>query len=338
LRADRIGSAAGDDPVVKGWSKIGLALGGGAARGLAHLGVLRILEQEGIPIQLITGTSVGALVGGVYACLGDAAATEKRFVDFAQSSAFKRSAFDFLKESSSEQPGMLYNLKMLFKKGIFYGTSMTKKSFISAENFEHNINSLLDDIDIPATRVPFAAVSVCLATATEVIHTEGSLRRAVSASCAVPGVLPPVEVNGRRLVDGGWLSRVPILPAFRLGARAVIAVDISLDLEDTSEFRKGYNIMVRANAIRAEALKNLQCQFADVLIRPRVGHIHWADFSAVEECLVRGEEAARAALPAIRATLRRRRLTAVLDPIRPRRWRHLTPAEPVGAIGPSGAS
>jgi NTE family protein len=144
----------------------------------------------------------------------------------------------------------------------------------------------------------------------------------------VPGVLPPVDANGRQLVDGGWLSRVPVLPAFRLGARAVIAVDISLDLEDTSEYRKGYDIMVRANAIRAEALKNLQCQFADVLIRPRVGHIHWADFSAVEECLLRGEEATREALPAIRTLLRRRRLTAVLDPIRPRPWQRLEPAEP----------
>ncbi|MBI4161402.1 MAG: patatin-like phospholipase family protein [Acidobacteria bacterium] len=303
--------------MVRGWSKIALALGGGAARGLAHIGVLQVLEEEQIPVHLITGTSVGALVGGVYARTLSARLTREKFTAFARSREFRRSAFDFLRESRKNRPGVLYSLKTLFKRGIFYGTSMTRASFISAENFEHNINSLVDDVDFRDAGIGFAALAVCLSTGEEVILREGSLRRAVKASCAIPGVLPPVEFDGRLLIDGGWLNKVPVLPAFRLGARAVIAVDISQDLEDTQAYRKGYDIMVRANAIRSVALKHIQCRFADVLIRPRVDHIHWADFSAVEEAVRLGEEAARQALPAIRTLLRRRRWAAFLDPVRP---------------------
>ncbi len=301
---------------MEGSLKIALALGGGAARGLAHIGVIKVLEKEGVPIDLICGTSIGALVGGLYATLEDSAEMEKRFTEFSRSAEFRRSRFDFLKESQEAESGLFSNLKTLFKKGIFYGFSMAKTSFISAEHFEHNINSLLEDIDIRQTRIPFAAVAGCLETGKVEILTEGSLRRAVSASCAVPGVLPPVNLDGRTLIDGGWLSKVPVLPALRLGARAVIAVDISAELADTDDFRKGYDIMVRANAIRSESLKFLQCQFTDILIEPQVGHIHWADFSAVPECVKRGEEAARAHLPAIRDLLRKRRWGSWLDRFR----------------------
>lgn len=314
--------------MVRGWSKLALALGGGAARGLAHLGVIKVLEREKIPVSLIVGTSIGALVGGVYACLKDPAAAEERFLNFSRSREFRRSSFDFLKESKEPQPGILYNLKTWFKKGIFFGSSITKTSFISAEHFEHNINSLLEDIEIQETRVPFVAVASCLETGEDLILREGSLRRAVSASCAVPGVLPPVELDGKTLIDGGWLNKIPVLPALQMGAQAVIGVDVSPDLEDTQEFRKGYDIMIRANAIRSEALKNLQCRFADILIEPRVGHIHWADFSAVEECLRCGEEAAEKALPSIRKLLRRRRFTALFDPFRSRRLNCIQPLDP----------
>src|SRR6266571_3343428 len=137
--------------------KVGLALGGGAARGLAHIGVLKALEEGEIPIDLIVGTSIGALVGGVYATTRSASATEKRFLDFIFSKEFKRSKFDFLRESREARPGLFYNFISLVKKGIFYSFSMAKTSWISAEHFEHNINALLDDVMIEETKIPFAA-------------------------------------------------------------------------------------------------------------------------------------------------------------------------------------
>jgi NTE family protein len=299
--------------------KVGLALGGGAARGLAHIGVLKVLEESEIPIDLIVGTSIGALVGGVYATTKSAAATESRFRDFIFSKQFKRSKFDFLRESRQARPGLLYNFVSLVKKGIFYSFSMAKTSWISAQHFEHNINGILDDVPIEQTRVPFAAVATDIHRAEEVILQEGPLRRAVSASSAVPGLLPPVPIDGRLLVDGGWTSKVPVIPALRLGANLVIGVDVSKDMEDTSGYRSGLNIMVRANAVKAEALKDMQCRFADVLIDPEVGHVHWADFSAIVECIALGEQAARARIDEIRHQIKVARFSSLFGYSRSRR-------------------
>ncbi|MFQ5876950.1 MAG: patatin-like phospholipase family protein [Acidobacteriota bacterium] len=299
--------------------RVGLALGGGAARGLAHIGVLKVLEDAAIPIDLITGTSVGALVGGVYATTRSAQATEERFRDFIFSREFKRSKFDFLRESREARPGPLYSFLTLVKKGIFYSYSMAKTSWISAEHFEHNINGVLDDVPIERAAIPFAAVAADIATGREVLLTDGPLRLAVSASSAVPGLLPPVEIGGRRLIDGGWINKVPVLPAIRLGADLVIAVDVSREIEDTSGFKNGLNIMFRANAIRSDALGKMQCRFADVVVEPRVDHVHWADFSAILECVRLGEEATREKIDIIRKRIRRARLPSLFGLSRARR-------------------
>ncbi len=299
--------------------KVGLALGGGAARGLSHIGVLKALEESEIPIDLIVGTSIGALVGGVYATTRSAAATEKRFLDFIFSKEFKRSKFDFLRESREARPGLFYNFISLVKKGIFYSFSMAKTSWISAEQFEHNINALLDDVAIEQTRIPFAAAAADILKGEEVVLTVGSLRQAVSASSAVPGLLPPVAVDSRLLIDGGWINKIPVLPALRLGADLVIAVDVSKEIKDTSGFRNGLNIMVRANAVKAEALKEMQCRFADVLIEPDVDHIHWADFSAMVECVALGEEAARRKVREIKRQIKVARWSSLLGYSRSRR-------------------
>jgi NTE family protein len=292
--------------------KVGLALGGGAARGLAHIGVLKVLEESEIPIDLMVGTSIGALVGGAYATTGSAAATERRFLDFVFSKEFKRAKFDFLKETREANPGLFYNFISLLKRGIFYSFTMAKTSWVSAQHFEHNINGVLDDVNLEQTQIPFAVVATDITRGKEVVLRSGSLRRAVSASSAVPGLLPPVELDGRLLIDGGWVSKIPVLPALRMGADLVIGVDVSKDIDDTSGYRNGLNIMVRANAVKAQALRDMQCRFADVMVEPDVNHIHWADFSAVLECIRLGEEAARARLPEINRQLKIARWSSLL--------------------------
>jgi len=299
--------------------KVGLALGGGAARGLSHIGVLKVLEENEIPVDLIVGTSVGALVGGVYATTRNAAATEERFRNFIFSKQFKRAKFDFLKESRQAHPGLLYNFVSLIRKGIFYSFSMAKMSWISAEHFEHNINGILADVRIDETKIPFAAVATDINRGEEVVLNEGSLRQIVSASSAVPGLLPPVQIDGRLLIDGGWISKVPVIPALRLGASMVIGVDVSKEIEDTTGYRSGLNIMVRANAVKAEALKEMQCRFADVLIEPDVDHVHWADFSAIVECIALGDEAARRKIGEIRRQMKLARWSSLLGYSRSRR-------------------
>ena len=285
---------------------IGLVLGGGAARGLAHIGVLKVLERERFPIDLLVGTSIGALVGGVYATVGDAGETERRFLEFAESSDFRRRAFDFIREARHErQQGFLASASALLRRGIFYGYALYKMSFMSAEALAHNINSLLPDVDIGETRMPYAAVAADLASGNEVILAGGPIRTMVAASCAIPGVLPPVAINGRTFIDGGWVDRVPALPALRLGADVVVGVDIAPEVESDLPTR-GVDVMVRATSVQAHALKKIQARYLDCIITPGVSKIHWADFSAVRQAIRIGSEAAEQALPRLRDLIRPR--------------------------------
>ncbi|HKY32560.1 MAG TPA: patatin-like phospholipase family protein [Candidatus Polarisedimenticolia bacterium] len=286
---------------------LGLALGGGAARGLAHIGVLRALERAGIVPDVIVGTSIGSLVGSAYAVLADASSTEQRFRSFVSSREFRRTEFDFLKDSRREEPSLLYSVSNLIKRGIFYSFSMTRPSFISEANFVHNIYALVEDVAIGETRIPFFPVAADLETGEEVVLTSGSLRRGVLASSAIPGLLPPIRINGRVLIDGGWVSKVPVLATFRQGADMVVGVDISPELEDTRELKKGFDVLVRANAIKAEALKNFQCKLVDVLIRPKVGRVHWADFNGALTLIDEGDRAATLKIPEIQEKVERAR-------------------------------
>ncbi|MGH9869232.1 MAG: patatin-like phospholipase family protein [Candidatus Polarisedimenticolia bacterium] len=299
---------------------LGLALGGGAARGLAHIGVLRALERAQIMPDLIVGTSIGSLVGSVYAILADANKTEERFRAFVASREFRRTEFDFLKDSRRAEPNLLYSVSNMIKRGIFYSFSMTRTSFISEANFVHNIHSLVEDVSIGETKIPFIPVAADLETGEEVILSSGSLRRGVLASSAIPGLLPPIRINGRVLIDGGWVSKVPVLAAFRRGADMVIGVDISPELEDTRELKKGFDVLVRANAIKAEALKNFQCKLVDVLIRPKVGRVHWADFNGALTLIEEGDRAATLKIPEIQEKIERARWKTRLGFSRGRRF------------------
>ena len=286
--------------------RIGLVLGGGAARGLAHIGVLQVLAREGFPIDLVVGTSIGALVGGVYATLGNADELEQRFLAFAESSDFRRRAFDFIREARQQpEKGLLASASALLRRGIFYGYALYKVSFMSAESLAHNINSLLPEVDIQDTCLPFAAVVADLGSGEEVILAGGPIRTMVAASCAIPGVLPPVTVGDRTFIDGGWVDRVPALPALRLGAEIVIGIDIAPEVDSDLPTR-GVDVMVRATSVQAHALKRIQARYLDCVITPEVSNIHWADFSAVRDAIRAGAEATERVLPALEKLARPR--------------------------------
>lgn len=294
--------------------EVGLALGGGAARGLAHVGVIRALEREGIPIDSIAGTSMGAIVGGGYAATLDIAMVESRIRALLTSEQFRNNRLSFLAETKKRRGGLLYSVRNLVRKGIVYGVSTLKPSVVSAESFAEDMAAVLPDIQVEECRIPFVAVALDLEEAVEVVLGVGSLRKAVSASSAIPGIIPPVLMNGRVLIDGGWVDKMPILPVFGMGADVVIAVDISADIEDTKDYRRGIDIMVRANAIKDTVLSELTGVLADIVIRPEVKDIHWADFSSHERCIQAGDEAATQAVPAIRKILRRARWQSLLRP------------------------
>ena len=299
------------------WFKIGVALGGGGARGLAHLGVLCALEQEKISFDLLAGTSMGALVGGMYALTPRCDFVVERFRHYLESKEFQKTNPDFLREPDQETKptfkGIFHRFATFIKKGVFYSQSLTRKAPISEEDFNQNISFLLDPVDMEKTQVPLAVVALDLKTGEEVVLREGSLQKAVCASCAIPGILPPVMLGERYLVDGGWINRVPIGPVRKMGADFAIAVDVAEGINESLDFETGLDIVLRTNEITQHSLSQLQLKEADVIIRPKLEGIRWSDFHRLEDSLRAGEDATKEKADEIRGRIRRRKMKKVFS-------------------------
>lgn len=295
--------------------RVGLALGGGGGRGLAHLGVLCALERGGIPIDLIAGTSMGALIGGIYALKPRCDLVIERLRLYLESNEFKKTNPEFLHShdpnEASRYEGIFQRFASFIKKGFFYTQSLTKLAPISEENFAQNINFLVEDVEIQQTRIPMAIIALDLKSSEEVVLREGSLRKAVSASCAIPGILPPVKMNGRELVDGGWIDRVPVGPAREMGADLVVAVDVAEGPDDTEDLTTGLGIVMRTNEISRFALSQLQLKCADVVIYPDISRVHWSDFGHLDECLQAGEQATLEKLEEIKSLIKKKKLKKI---------------------------
>lgn len=288
--------------------KVGLVLGGGGARGLAHVGVLKVLEEAKVPIDVIVGSSMGSMVGSLYALYGRASDVEERLREFTRSPQFRSGKFMDLQAMTplpTEDQGFVQTARRFYKLGLFFATTIFRKSFIDPVQFEGDVAAIIPDCLIEDSPIQLAVVATDLRSGGEVVLTRGPVRRAVQASSAIAGIFPPVEMEGKELVDGGFVNKVPVEVALRLGADVVIAVDVSNDVMDSQEFsRTGSAISMRASAILAETLKNIQMRFADVVVRPSVADVHWADFYAIDDIVPRGEHAARLAMPTVRSALR----------------------------------
>lgn len=286
--------------------KVGLALGGGAARGLAHLGVLKVFEDAKIPFHIITGTSLGALVGGLYASQPDAGYWMGRVEQFLGSFQSRRTRLEFIRrlEEVDDNCGFFTDMANLVRKSFFWGVTATKSAFISEKEYEEFLYPLIPDIAIEETKIPFGCVTTDIRQAARVLYTHGSLRRAISASCALPGIFPPVRDGDLLLVDGGWVECLPARSARDMGAQVIIGVDVS---SETPRFMNGsgLDIILRSDAVTRIYLNDLLLAEADVLICPDVNGCQWADFSGPRELFKAGEKAALESLPAIRAAIHR---------------------------------
>ncbi len=284
--------------------KVCLALGGGAARGLAHLGVLKVFEDAKLRVDLVAGTSLGALIGGLYAAQPDAPYLIDRVDQYLRSFRSRKTRLEFLRrlEQPDHEHGFFSDMANFVRKGFFWGVTATKPAFISEEEYEDFLNPLIPDIQIEETKIPFGCVATDIRNGKRVVFTSGSLRTAIRASCALPGIFPPVAEGDMLLVDGGWVERVPVICAQDMGADVIIAVDVSSEIatfEDTS----GLDIVLRADAVTRVFLNELLLDEAHLSIHPAVGDVHWADFSHPRELVSQGERAAHDKLVEIRRAI-----------------------------------
>lgn len=270
--------------------KVGLALGGGAARGLSHIGVIAALTRHQVPIDVITGTSMGAIIGAIYAANPDPNALKQRFDAYLTSEEFAGSGFNFFKRLDSPGDGILYEISRLARRGLFNALMVTQTALIKAETAEESYAFLVDDLQVEQTEIPFAAVALDLLSGKRVVLDHGPLRKAIAASCAMPGVLHPVEHQGMLLIDGGWGEAIPVMAARELGADFVIGVDVFGAPRPFSAPRNAIDVIARADSLLRIALSEAQLKTADVVLVPQNGVAHWADFSTSAQAVQRGEE------------------------------------------------
>jgi NTE family protein len=250
---------------------IGVALGGGFARGMAHIGVLKVLEQEGIPVRVIAGTSVGALIGACY-CSGLSVEELERVARSVRFTTFAR-------------------------------WTVSRYGFASNDRMVQFLNRTLKVKTFEELRIPLGVTATDFKTGEGVVFHSGSIIDPIRASCAYPGMFLPVEIRGRWLVDGMLSHPVPTSPLHEMGADRVIAVHLRGQWSKDGAPRHLFDVIGQSFAIAQDQMSHLWRGAADVIVEPDVAGFAYDDFKRAGELITSGEIATRKVLPEIRKWL-----------------------------------
>ncbi len=248
--------------------RVGLALGGGSARGFAHIGVLKSLDQAGVKPDVVVGTSAGALVGAFYAAGWSPWQIEEFFLQVRESDVADFSAAG--------------------KRGLLTGDALAAL-----------VHAKLKEAQIESMPIPFAAIATDLKTGEMQLLRHGSVADAVRASCSLPGIFVPKTIDGRELVDGGLVSPLPVDAARRMGCDLVIAVDVTAPPQP-ADLSGLYEVILQSFDIMGRALSNQEALQADLLIRPETGAYSSSNFNVRRELIQAGYVAAQARIADIR--------------------------------------
>jgi NTE family protein len=265
--------------------KIGLALGGGAARGFAHIGVIKALEAQGIVPDIVVGTSAGSVVGSMYAYGYNGFTLQKMAMEMDEASIS-----DWALPFFSKSPGVL--------KG---------------EALQAYVNKTVHNQPIEKLKIPFGAVATDLKTGQPILFRRGNTGMAVRASSAVPSVFQPVSIGGRTYVDGGLVAPVPVRFAKEMGAEFIIAVNISSATEAQAT-ASSLDVLMQTFTIMGQRLNQHELKDADVVITPALGAMGSADFNGRNLAVLAGEQAAAGAMAQLKAKLRAKQLSPAPGP------------------------
>jgi len=265
--------------------KVGLALGSGAARGLAHIGVLEVLEREGIPVDMIAGASAGALVGALYA----QGKSLSQIEELATSMSWKKIA-------------------------PLVDIALPRTGFIGGRRIKDLVSSIIGDVKFEDLPIPFSCVAADIMTGEKVVINRGSVVEGVRASISIPIIFTVVKQKGRYLVDGGLVDPVPVSVVRQMGADFIIAVNVIPDVKERihwvdkeraqdSKEPHLFSVMMQSIYISSYSLVESSLEGADIVIEPRTAHIGAGDFLRARECIVQGELAAQESVLEIKRQL-----------------------------------
>jgi NTE family protein len=261
-------------PVAKPAPRIGLALGGGAARGFAHIGVIKALEAQGIRPDIITGTSAGAVIGALHA--------------------------------SGLNGFQLQKLALDVEESTFTDWSLPDRGMLRGEALQEFINRSVQNRTLEKLARPLGVVATDLASGERVVFRTGNTGMAVRASSAVPGVFKPINIHGKDYVDGGLTSPVPVQAARAMGADFVIAVEIGLKPE-WGKTDSTLDVLLQTFTIMGNTLARHELKDADVVIRPNTAQVNATDFEGRHLAILEGEKATARVLGELKDKLARAR-------------------------------
>lgn len=253
-------------------AKVALVLGAGASKGFAHIGVIKILESQRVPVHMVVGTSVGSFVGSLY--------------------AYGFNAYQ------------LQGIAIGLQKDEVADLTFPDNGFIKGERLREYVNRTIRNTPIEKLRIPFYAVATNIQTGEEIVFGTGNTGMAVQASCSVPGIFQPAKFSNTSYVDGGVVNPLAVDVARRYGADVVIAVDISAGIDNTIP-KSTVDTILKSVDIMYNKISVTQVSKADVVIRPKVSFVGSADFSKRHEAILEGEKAAVEAMPRLQQIISR---------------------------------
>jgi len=285
-------------------SKLGIALGGGGARGLAHIGVLKVLDQEGIKIHSITGCSMGSIVGALYSYFGNAEEMENFILNIIQNTDFGKLGFSDAVYTNGDDDNYFNALFDYVKIRYKAFKSLSQLSFLDDEKTQE-LFDVFPDVPIEKFGIKFSAIATNLITGEEELFTRGSLRHIIRASSAIPGMFPPVRIENKLLVDGSVSESIPAIHLKELGADRILAIDVSKCLRAAEIPKNIFEVLVRSGDIASFHLSQERVKVADIILRPKVKQLKWSDFDRTKKIIAAGEHAAKTHIKKIKTLVNR---------------------------------
>ena len=274
-------------------NKVALVFGGGGARGIAHLGFLKVLEKNNLKPDIIVGTSFGSIIGAAYSTgLNTINGLIGNIEALIYSDEFKQIGLDVVDEHHESNFHFINKLKSSINKIRFYNKLLNNKYIIENDKLLSALKLIIPDINIEDLPVKFATVSLDVNMKTQVVFNKGSLLQAVLASSCIPGIFQPVSIGKLCLVDGGWINKVPVPIAEGLGADKIIAIDVSNPVKKKVQYKSGLDMMFVADRISQDMLKDIQMSTADIILRPISKKINWYNFYQFKKIIKHGERTA----------------------------------------------
>lgn len=284
---------------------LGLALGGGGARGAAHIGVLQVLHRNGIKIDRVAGVSAGAVIGAMYAATLDPPWIEKRFREFLSSEPFQDLGTDKLVANRDPHSAFEQMAKKV-KDQFVIALSLHRTSIIKKKRLEAAFEFLLPVKDFGELKIPLDVVVTDLQHSQPVVHGTGDLLEAVVQSGSIPGYVEPTLGSDQILVDGGVSMPNPV-PVLKPQVDFVLAVDIKRDHLPHLHAVNIYEVMLRSEQVISRQLTNQMVEQADFILRPDVQSLHWSQFERFEDLYLAGVQEAEEKSAALKRRIRSRR-------------------------------